>query len=178
MTEMSVNEKLVVILKYCAAMQEYINDDDFDGLKEYVNTFGRSDIEHILMEMNEESDSENFEDVDIQDSIRSIMYSYEDMEVLNTRWEDMLSDIVEIFHDNMDNETYQETEDEFMTAMLEREYEYRNFITYLVFRYFAKSVYDYDVVGKAKMFITNYIILRQICLCGIKRIRGSHLMTE
>ena len=76
------------------------------------------------MEMNEESDSENFEDVDIQDSIRSIMYSYEDMEVLNTRWEDMLSDIVEIFHDNMDNETYQETEDEFMTAMLEREYEY------------------------------------------------------
>ncbi len=162
MTEMSVNEKLVVILKYCAAMQEYINDDDFDGLKEYVNTFGRSDIEHILMEMNEESDSENFEDVDIQDSIRSIMYSYEDMEVLNTRWEDMLSDIVEIFHDNMDNETYQETEDEFMTAMLEREYEYRNFITYLVFRYFAKSVYDYDVVGKAKMFITNYIILRQM----------------
>ena len=114
------------------------------------------------MEMNEESDSENFEDVDIQDSIRSIMYSYEDMEVLNTRWEDMLSDIVEIFHDNMDNETYQETEDEFMTAMLEREYEYRNFITYLVFRYFAKSVYDYDVVGKAKMFITNNIILRQM----------------
>ena len=155
MTEMSVNEKLVVILKYCAAMQEYINDHDFDGLKEYVNTFGRSDIEHILMEMNEESDSENFEDVDIQDSIRSIMYSYEDMEVLNTRWEDMLSDIVEIFHDNMDNETYQETEDEFMTAMLEREYEYRNFITYLVFRYFAKSVYDYDVLGKAKMFITE-----------------------
>ena len=31
-----------------------------------------------------------------------------------------------------------------------------------MFRYFAKSVYDYDVVGKAKMFITNYIILRQM----------------
>ncbi|MGN0320920.1 MAG: hypothetical protein ACI4D1_08415, partial [Lachnospira sp.] len=31
----------------------------------------------------------------------------------------------------------------------------------LVFRYFAKSVYDYDVVGKAKMFITNYLVLRQ-----------------
>ena len=25
-----------------------------------------------------------------------------------------------------------------------------------------KAVYDYDVVGKAKMFVTNYLILRQM----------------
>ena len=31
-----------------------------------------------------------------------------------------------------------------------------------MFRYFAKAVYDYDVVGKAKMFVTNYLILRQM----------------
>ena len=162
MPEMSINEKLVVILKYCAVMQEYINNDDYDGLKEYVNTFGRSDIEHILMEMNDESESDEFGDVDVWKCIRSIMYPYEDMEVLNTRWEQILAEMTETFHDNMDNEQYQETKEEFMTAMLEREYEYRNFITYLVFRYFAKAVYDYDVVGKAKMFVTNYLILRQM----------------
>ena len=27
---------------------------------------------------------------------------------------------------------------------------------------FAKAVYDYDVVGKAKMFVTNYLIIRQM----------------
>ena len=53
-------------------MQEYINDDDFDGLKEYVNAFGRSDIEHILMEMNDESESDEFDDIDVQECIRSI----------------------------------------------------------------------------------------------------------
>ena len=51
MAEMSINEKLVVILKFCASMQEYINDDDFDGLKEYVNAFGRSDIENLMILM-------------------------------------------------------------------------------------------------------------------------------
>lgn len=96
MAEMSINEKLVVILKFCASMQEYINDDDFDGLKEYVNAFGRSDIEHILMEMNDESESDEFDDIDVQECIRSIMYAYEDMEVLNTRWEQMLADMAEI----------------------------------------------------------------------------------
>lgn len=162
MPEMSINEKLIVILKYCASIQEYINEDDSDGLKEFVNAFGRSNIEHILMEMNDKSEHEGFDDTDIQECIRNIMYSYEDMEVLNDRWEKMLSDISEIFHDNMDNEKYHEIQDEFMTAMIGREYEYKNFITYLVFRYFAKSVYDYDVVGKAKMFIANYFILRQM----------------
>ena len=115
-------------------MQEYINNDDYDGLKEYINTFGRSDIEHILMEMNDESESDEFGDVDVWECIRNIMYPYEDMEVLNTRWEQILAEMTETFHDNMDNEQYQETKEEFMTAMLEREYEYRNFITYLVFR--------------------------------------------
>ena len=162
MPEMSINEKLVVILKYCASIQEYINNDEYDALKEYVNTFGRSDIEHILMEMNDESESDEFDDVDVWECIRNIMYPYEDMEVLNTRWEQILAEMTETFHENMDNEQYQETKEEFMTAMLEREYEYRNFITYLVFRYFAKAVYDYDVVGKAKMFVTNYLILRQM----------------
>lgn len=162
MPEMSINEKLIVILKYCASIQEYINEDDSDGLKEFVNAFGRSNIEHILMEMNDKSEHEGFDDTDIQECIRNIMYSYEDMEVLNDKWEKMLSDISEIFHDNMDNEKYHEIQDEFMTAMIGREYEYKNFITYLVFRYFAKSVYDYDVVGKAKMFIANYFILRQM----------------
>ena len=65
MPEMSINEKLVVILKYCASIQEYINNDEYDALKEYVNTFGRSDIEHILMEMNDESESDEFDDVDV-----------------------------------------------------------------------------------------------------------------
>ena len=162
MPEMSINEKLIVILKYCASIQECINEDDSDGLKEFVNAFGRSNIEHILMEMNDKSEHEEFDDTDIQECIRNIMYSYEDMEVLNDRWEKMLSDMSEIFHDNMDNEKYHEIREEFMTAMIGREYEYKNFITYLVFRYFAKSVYDYDVVGKAKMFIANYFILRQM----------------
>ncbi len=162
MPEMSINEKLIVILKYCASIQECINEDDSDGLKEFVNAFGRSNIEHILMEMNDKSEHEEFDDTDIQECIRNIMYSYEDMEVLNDRWEKMLSDMSEIFHDNMDNEKYHEIQEEFMTAMIGREYEYKNFITYLVFRYFAKSVYDYDVVGKAKMFIANYFILRQM----------------
>ena len=104
------------------------------------------------MEMNDESESDEFGDVDVWECIRSIMYPYEDMEVLSTRWEQILSEMTETFHDNMDNEQYQETKEEFMTAMLEREYEYRNFITYLVFRYFAKAVYDYDVVGESFLF--------------------------
>ena len=74
MPEMSINEKLLVILKYCASIQEYINNDEYDALNEYVNTFGRSDIEHILMEMNDESESDEFGDVDVWECIRSIMY--------------------------------------------------------------------------------------------------------
>ena len=29
-------------------------------------------------------------------------------------------------------------------------------LEYLVFRYFAKSIYDYDFLGKCQMLVTNF----------------------
>ena len=62
----------------------------------------------------------------------------------------------------MSDEEYNILNEEFGTYMVSRAYEYRQLLEYLVFRYFAKSIYDYDFLGKCQMLVTNFFVIRQM----------------
>lgn len=50
----------------------------------------------------------------------------------------------------MSDEEYNILNEEFGTYMVSRAYEYRQLLEYLVFRYFAKSIYDYDSLANVR----------------------------
>ena len=62
----------------------------------------------------------------------------------------------------MDKDEYTALSEEFSTYISSREYEYRQLLEYYVFRYFAKSIYDYDVLGKCQMLVTNFFMIKQM----------------
>ena len=61
-----------------------------------------------------------------------------------------------------DKDEYTALSEEFSTYISSREYEYRQLLEYYVFRYFAKSIYDYDVLGKCQMLVTNFFMIKQM----------------
>ena len=56
---------------------------------------------------------------------------------------------------------YDENISGFNTYYSKREYEFENLITYFIFRYFMKAVFDGDVLTKVKMGIVSVLMIRQ-----------------
>ena len=159
---LSIHEKLIVILDMGSKIQQCINTDEYDNIKSVVNDYLKEGIAHTLDETRNLSDSGQFEDISLQQGIRQILYPYEEMEVLNPEWEVILKDIIDSLFEQMSDEEYNILNEEFGTYMVSRAYEYRQLLEYLVFRYFAKSIYDYDFLGKCQMLVTNFFVIRQM----------------
>lgn len=155
-SDIDINGKLMLILDYSDKMQDFINDNAYKSLLKYVNSIDSSDLRHTA-QVNKVSG-----EFDWQDSILEMLTAYDEMEVLNAEWGEFFSSVKKELLTDMSQGDCINLINEFNKYIKDREYEYKNFVTYLCFRYFAKSIYDYDVLGKARMFTTNYLLLKLI----------------
>ena len=73
---------------------------------------------------------------------------------------------------------YDNIESEYRTYCRPYAYEYENILSYFVFRYFLKGVFDRDVLTKVKMAIVSTLMIMQCDMAVWKRNGGSLLFTE
>lgn len=137
-------------------VQKIINDGDYDTIKDITAEYTKEYGVDILEDTRSMFDNGEFDNISLHDSIRQILVPYEEMEILNDTWESMLKDVIYSLFEQMDKDEYTALSEEFSTYISSREYEYRQLLEYYVFRYFAKSIYDYDVLGKCQMLVTNF----------------------
>ena len=57
---------------------------------------------------------------------------------------------------------YTQTCREFDAYYEDREYEFEHIMVYYIFRYFLKAVYDEDLLGKVKLGVVGYIMVREM----------------
>ena len=160
--DLSVNEKLIVILSLGNEVQKIINDGEYDTIKDITAEYTKEYGVDILEDTRSMFDNGEFDNISLHDSIRQILVPYEEMEILNDTWESMLKDVIYSLFEQMDKDEYTALSEEFSTYISSREYEYRQLLEYYVFRYFAKSIYDYDVLGKCQMLVTNFFMIKQM----------------
>ncbi|SDM57332.1 flagellin lysine-N-methylase [Lachnospira pectinoschiza] len=160
--ELLIHERLACILELSDKMQDLINEDDYEGLNDLISNYDQSDVETTLMSINREYEDGRFDSLSETEGIRSIIYAYEDMEVLNDEWERDIKDVVFKFHEALTIEEYYTYNSRFFALIQERMDEYKNLLQYFVFRYFAKAIYDHDVLSKAKMLITNFFVIKEM----------------
>lgn len=160
--ELLIHERLACILELSDKMQDLINEDDYEGLNALISSYDQSDVETTLMSINREYEDGRFDSLSETEGIRSIIYAYEDMEVLNEEWERDIKDVVFKFHEALTIEEYYTYNSRFFALIQERMDEYKNLLQYFVFRYFAKAIYDHDVLSKAKMLVTNFFVIKEM----------------
>ena len=160
--DLSVNEKLIVILSLGNEVQKIINDGEYDTIKDITAVYTKEYGVDLLEDTRSMFDNGEFDNISLHDSIRQILVPYEEMEILNDTWESMLKDVIYSLFEQMDKDEYTALSEEFSTYISSREYEYRQLLEYYVFRYFAKSIYDYDVLGKCQMLVTNFFMIKQM----------------
>lgn len=69
--------------------------------------------------------------------------------------------LVKTIQENLYLGDYEKETADFAKYYESREYEYENLITYFIFRYFLKAVFDNDVLTKVKMGIVSVLLIRQ-----------------
>ncbi len=92
----------------------------------------------------------------------SIWKYYMKQVIIKKEWPMLVKDIQE----NLYLGEYESDTKAFAEYYKNREYEYENLITYFIYRYFLKAVFDYDVLTKVKMGIVSVLLIRQ---CDIGR---------
>lgn len=161
--EYSIYEKLIIILNEADEIQNCINEGNYKGISRIASEYELDKDEKCLAEADYNMEEGNYDNISVKDDIRSIIGAYEDMEILDERWQKMLDRVIETFHgEEYSDEEYFALDTEFVNYIRQREYEYKSFVEYLVFRYFMKAVYDHDVLGKAQMIVSNFLILREL----------------
>lgn len=76
------------------------------------------------------------------------------------------------------NDDYEKTENDFFKAYCHRDYEYENIITYFIFRYFMKGVFDRDVLTKVKMAVISTLIIMQCDMAVWKNNGGEFTLSD
>lgn len=88
------------------------------------------------------------------------MERYEQLEVLDTTWEEQKKALFAAFSE----ENYLESQRTFMAFVTEqkREYEYEHLLVYFTFRYFMRSYYDDNIFAKAQFAVASVLMIRDM----------------
>lgn len=160
---LSIHEKLIVLLSMGADIQELINHNQVNDIKNLITRYTSDHGDRCLQELHDAYEEDSYPNISVKDGIRSILYAYEELETLNPEWTNALNHIIEIFHnDQMDDNAYSILASEFYNQLGERSYEYKNLLEYFVFRYFMKAAYDHDVFGKIQLMVTNFLVIKEM----------------
>jgi lysine-N-methylase len=95
------------------------------------------------------------------ENYKGIFFTYLKQVIIKREWPEMIDRLYE----NMYYGDFAGILKEFTKEYADKEYELENIITYFVYRYFLKAVFDRDVLTKVKMGIISTLVIYQ-CLAS------------
>ena len=100
--------------------------------------------------------------IDAEDFMFKIWNIYLDLESIKAEWDTAKNDVMQLLHsDNKKN--YSNFLNQYYTYISNHtEIQYDNLIKYYIYRYFMKAAYDYNVLGKIQLAISNYLIVQEL----------------
>lgn len=153
--EGAVADQLIQMLESSYAIQIYINDNDYEGIEQYLRqlSLGSEHIGSVSAEPFGGSPEEG---------VSRIITAYTELEAINDRWIQEIHCVQDILHKAETD--YDTVSKEYAVDVKAFEYQFKNLIKYYIFRYLLKAAYDHDLFGKIQLIVSNYLVLRDMDL--------------
>lgn len=167
-------DRLILALIFVNEIQEKIDSNDINFIKnikdkyinkefiyEKLNSFNKYDnkIEEKYINIhniiNIFKDLKHLKDNDILGLENSLRYFWKDPEDINV---------------------YSELNLAFNTYYKKNEYKFEQIVIYYVYRYFMKSVFDYDALAKLKFVLVSFIIIKELSI--IRYLENKEFLDE
>lgn len=153
-------ERLDILLDYAAGLQRLMKNPD--TMSAYVDKFCINPQKAGEKKLSEKQEIKYY---------YTIWKYYMKQVIIKREWPMLVKTVDDMLYRKS---AYFQDMQEFGEYYKDREYEYENLITYFIFRYFLKAVFDKDVFTKVKMGVVSILLIRQ-CDVGTWLSEGKKL---
>lgn len=163
--DIAQNRDFDIIMRYCLVL-EYAKDIqdmiDKGTLSKIMNIKNNYSSEEYLRERTKTFNILHNEEYTRYSYIYEYLKIFDDFEIINKSWTDMVNHEKEYMYEQSSNEEYKSRYNRFEQYYHEKEYEYEQLLVYFIFRYYLKAVNDDDVFSKVKMAVVSFLIIKDL----------------
>lgn len=163
--DIAQNRDFDIIMRYCLVL-EYAKDIqemiDKGTLSKIMNIKNNYSNEEYLRERTKTFNILHNEEYTRYSYIYEYLKIFDDFEIINKSWTDMVNHEKEYMYEQSSNEEYKSRYNRFEQYYHEKEYEYEQLLVYFIFRYYLKAVNDDDVFSKVKMAVVSFLIIKDL----------------
>jgi len=169
-----LNIRAAIILDFAKEVQDKIDEDDLTSLKTIKERYMDKNF------INKTSDDLNKTIRDKEQwytDIEEYFYVFKGLKHINNNDPLGLDKVLSYIKSSAENkDIYLDKYKEFNNFYKDNMYKFENILVYFVFRYFMKSVFDYDVAAKVKTAVVSYLMIKQLCV--VRWIESGELSDE
>lgn len=158
----SLGAKCSVLLKFAKEVQDKIDLGDMDEIKDVIEKYNKSSlIEELINDLSKYKGNEGVK----YNNVYEYFKTYRDLEHINPNDQLGLNKVLKSFwKSEEDREFYIDEHKKFNSYYENNMYKFKNILVYFIFRYFMKSIFDYDMSSKIKIAIISIIIIKELAV--------------
>ncbi|NFG62363.1 flagellin lysine-N-methylase [Clostridium sp. CMCC3677] len=155
-----LNKRMAIILNFAKEIQDKI---DANKISEITSIRHKYSDNTFIKKLIDQLDNYKAKNIEKYKNIFECLKVYQDIDHINEEWPNVLKYTTEYFYDEEHNVTfYMDKHNKFDKYYVNKMYEYEHLMVYFIFRYFMKSIYDYDVIAKVKLALISYLIIKEL----------------
>ena len=156
--DLTLDKKLSLILMFSKEIQVYIDKFEISKIRLIKEKYLRENtINSILDKLNKPLDNMKYGCMkEYFNVINNLEHIKEDSLEIES--------LLKLFYEEKDEEFYIEKEEEFNNFYKENNFKFQNICIYFIYRYFMKTIFDYDLLAKVKFTILSYLVIKDLSM--------------
>ena len=162
-----INKRICSFLHFCDDTQSLINREEEEpgllraSLPELESKYVHAVNECMSADMTLMSSSEKY------DAYSHRLTTFSELEILGSEWTDQVNMLRSGIGQSTD--TYCKACNAFNAYICSHPEPFEQLLVYFTTRYFMRSVFDCDIISKAKLAVTSFLVIRDICAADYDR---------
>ncbi|ADL52966.1 flagellin lysine-N-methylase [Clostridium cellulovorans] len=157
-----LDDRASLILKFISEVQAVIDEDNMQGIKAINEKYLNNDVKNESIDiLDKYKDKGSIKYHNIEEFLKV----FKELKHITPNDPLGLDKVLNCFWQGNGNaEVYLNKHKEFNQYYKDKIYKFENMLVYFVFRYFMKSVFDYDAFAKVKTAVVSYLIIKELFL--------------
>ncbi len=160
--DISLAARASIVLEFTEEIQDKIDWDEMESIKGIIEEYSQqSFIEEAVKKLDEYKESEKFK----YDSIYEWLNVYKNLVHINDNDPLALDEAIKCFYEEgKTKDFYIDKHKQFEKLYEDKMYKFEHMLVYFVFRYFMKSIFDYNVIAQIKITVVSFLMIKELCI--------------
>lgn len=170
---MNLKHRVSIVISFVEEIQEKVDEDEITEIKDVKDKYLK---ESFINEFVQSLEDYKGKEKDKYNSIYEWFSVYKELIHINENDPLGLDKSLKCFYEDNNKDFYIAKHNEFNKYYEENSYVFEHILVYFVYRYFMKSVFDYDVLSKMMTSVVSYIMIKELLV--VRWIENNYEFTD